>query len=81
MKLCGLQHLSSSTGVPGLNREDAYERLVQVPPLDEQHRIAKSFDTVDKAIQADEKQLNKLREFRSGLAADLLSGRVRTVAT
>ena len=54
--------------------------ILQVPPFEEQRRIATIFETVDEAIQSDEEQLNKLRELRSGLVADLLSGRVRTVA-
>jgi len=80
LKLCGLQHLNSSTGVPGLNREDAYERLVHVPPLEEQRRIAEILDSVDESIRSNEAQRDKLRRVRTGLADDLLSGRVRTVA-
>ena len=80
LKLCGLQHLNSSTGVPGLNREDAYERLVQVPPLEEQRRIAETLDSIDETIRSNEEQRDKLQRVRSGLADDLLSGRVRTVA-
>ena len=71
MKLCGLQHLSSSTGVPGLNREDAYERLVQVPPVGEQRRIAEILDTIDEAIQATERVITKLELTRSGMREHL----------
>ena len=67
MKLCGLQHLSSSTGVPGLNREDAYERLVQVPPVGEQRRIAEILDTIDDTIQATERVITKLRHAHAAL--------------
>ncbi len=60
-------------------RDVAAFRLPRIP-LEEQQRIAEILDTIDEAIQTSEKQLDKLRELRSGLAADLLSGRVRTVA-
>lgn len=58
------------------------KRLDQVPlllpPLEEQWRIADILDTIDETIQVEETQADKLRRLRSGLAADLLSGRVRT---
>ncbi|MCY3925928.1 MAG: restriction endonuclease subunit S [bacterium] len=53
---------------------------VRVPPLEAQRRIAESLDAADYDIEADEMRLEKLRRLRSGLASDLLSGRVRTVA-
>lgn len=57
-----------------------FERIkVQIPPLKEQRRIAKVLDDFDYVIQANRKQLEKLRRLRAGLAADLFSGRVRTV--
>ena len=51
-----------------------------LPPLDEQRRIVEIFDSIDEIMQANEGRLAKLRRLRSGLAADLLSGLVRTVA-
>ena len=53
---------------------------VRVPPLEDQRRITEIIDTIDEVIHANERQLGKLRTLRSGLAADLLSGCVRTVA-
>lgn len=71
--------LTSSTGVPRLDRNDVYEILVSVPSLGEQRRIARILDDTDETIQAHRRQLEKLRQLRAGLAADLFSGRVRTV--
>jgi type I restriction enzyme S subunit len=34
-----LARLKTATGVPGLNREDAYRELISLPPLPEQRRI------------------------------------------
>ena len=53
---------------------------VRMPPLEEQRRIAEILDTFDETVRANEQQRAKLRRLRSGLASDLLSGRVRTVA-
>ena len=56
----GLDALDSSTGVPGLNRYDAYECPVLTPPLDEQRRIAEILDTTDESINATERVIAKL---------------------
>ena len=53
---------------------------VRIPDLDEQRRIASILDSIDDAIAAERARLDKYVAIRAGLAADLLSGRVRTVA-
>ena len=53
---------------------------VKLPPLEEQRRIAEILDTANGTVQRYEAELVKLGELRAGIAADLLSGRVRTVA-
>ena len=50
-----------------------------VPPLEEQRQIVEILDTIDDTVSTNERRLDKLRQLRAGLAADLLSGRVRTV--
>ena len=58
-----------------------FERIkVRLPPLKEQRRIARILDDIGDTIQANRRQLEKLRQLRVGLAADLFSGKVRTVA-
>jgi len=58
-----------------------FERIkVRVPPLREQRRIARILDDIADTIQANRRQLEKLRQLRAGLADDLFSGKVRTVA-
>ena len=42
-----LDRLATTTGVPGLNRNDAYSLEVPLPPLSEQHRIVEILDQVD----------------------------------
>lgn len=65
LTLAGLERLNSSTGVPGLNRRDAYERSIPVPPLEEQRRIAETLDTIDESIQATERVITKLQRIES----------------
>lgn len=74
LALAGLEALNSSTGVPGLNRGDAYERSISVPPLEEQRRIAEILDTLDETIQITERVIAKLAELERGLCYDLLAG-------
>ncbi len=69
-----LDQLDSSTGIPGLNRNDAYELLIKVPPnTDEQRRIAQILDTIDAQIQETEQLITKLKQMKAGLLHDLLT--------
>lgn len=58
-------------------------RPLRIPNLDpqEQSRLAAIWSTAHKRIQLEQAGLRKLRATRTGLAADLLSSRVRTVAS
>jgi type I restriction enzyme S subunit len=68
-----LGRLDASTGVPGLNRHEAYTVDVDVPPLSEQRRIAEILDAADAAIRETERVIAKLREIQQGLLHDLLT--------
>jgi len=54
-----LDRLAITTGVPGLNREDAYRTTLPLPPLSEQRRIVEILDQADalrkKRAEADAK--------------------------
>ena len=71
---------ANQTAQPGVYLGELRTIGIPSPPLAEQQRIVSILDTINETTQANEKQLSKLRGLRSGLAADLLSGRVRTVA-
>lgn len=43
----GLTELNRAAAVPGLNRNDAYEKRLLLPPLEEQRRIAAILDKAD----------------------------------
>jgi len=68
-----LARFDSSTGVPGLNRNDAYDVGVHAPPLPEQRQIAEILDTVDEAIRKTEEIIAKLQQVKQGLLHDLLT--------
>jgi type I restriction enzyme S subunit len=68
-----LGRLDASTGVPGLNRYEAYAVTAPVPPLPEQRRIAEILDAADEAIRQTERVIAKLREVKKGLLHDLLT--------
>jgi type I restriction enzyme, S subunit len=51
--------------------------LIPLPPTDEQERIVAACATIESRIEADRAELSKLRQLRTGLMDDLLTGRVR----
>lgn len=61
LKFLKLDLLNKATGVPGLNRKDAYNQIIPLPPLDDQRRIAAKIhefmQDVERARNACEKQL------------------------
>jgi len=62
LKWLKLDSLNKATGVPGLNREDAYDQLVPLPPTVEEQRciaakIQELMQEVERARAACEKQL------------------------
>ena len=55
MKAMPLTLLNRAAAVPGLNREDAYDQRLLLPPLDEQRRIASVLDAAE-ALRAGRRQ-------------------------
>jgi len=53
-----LERLIITTGVPGLNRDDAYKVSIGVPPIEEQRRIAHLLDEADR-LQRLRKEANE----------------------
>ncbi|MBA3979165.1 MAG: hypothetical protein C0462_01050 [Alcanivorax sp.] len=73
LKWLPLTRLDSSTGVPGLNRNDAYALTVDRPRLIERQQIAQILDTLDTAIHQTEAIIAKLKAVKQGLLHDLLT--------
>ena len=76
-----INRLVAGTTNPHLNVGEIRDLAFDIPPVDKQRRAVRSLDAVNTRIEAETAQLEKLRWTRSGLAADLLSGRVRTGAS
>lgn len=68
-----LSDLDSSTGVPGLNRNDVYELDVFEPPSTEKGRLAWVLDTLDTTVRQTEAIIEKLEHVKQGLLHDLLT--------
>lgn len=68
LDIIGLDKLSKDTGVPGLNREDAYNEKLPLPPKPEQLAIANYLDDqtqkIDRLIANKKAQVEKLKELR-----------------
>jgi len=57
-----LARLRTSTGVPGLNREDAYRETVPLPPLAEQRRIVEILNHANRIRRLRREAIAKARE-------------------
>ena len=62
--------------VKGINLAEVRKIVVQYPPPDEQHEIARRLDAHDRDTRLLLDQLAKLRRLKTGLMQDLLTGRV-----
>ncbi|GAB2721429.1 hypothetical protein GCM10011495_29380 [Hymenobacter frigidus] len=62
-----LSELNKAAAVPGLNREDAYRKLITLPPLDVQHQIADTLDKADALRRKDQELLQKYNELAQSI--------------
>ena len=67
LKVLGLEHMNSDSAVPGLNRNDAHARELQVPPLPDQRRIAHILGTLDDKIALNRRMNETLEEMARAL--------------
>jgi len=78
LKGLGLNELNKATAIPGLNRQDAYQLNVDLPPEAEQRRIAAKLETTLAAVEACRQRLDGvaaiLKRFRQAVLAAATSG-------
>ena len=72
--------VSGSTGQGNISQQELHSLRLAIPGLQQQMDIEQAVTAIDARIVAERSRNRKLRELRSGLSSDLLSGRVRTVA-
>ena len=75
-----LDAVTKDSAIPGLDREDAYQRLAPLPPPAEQTAIARFLDHMDcriqKYIRAKEKLTSLLDEYKQTLVHQVVTGRI-----
>lgn len=73
-----LTKLNRSTAIPGLNREDAYDLNIGLPPLAEQKIIAEKLDTLLAQVDSTKARLEQipkiLKRFRQAVLAAAVNG-------
>ena len=76
----GLDQLSKDAAVPGLSREDAYCRIVPLPPHREQTTIARFLDHIDRHVRhyfrAKQKLIALLEEQKQAFIYEAVTGRI-----
>lgn len=69
----GLDRLNSATGVPGLNRDDAYALHAPVPTESQSQKIAHILRAIDNVIEETRAVIEQTRRLKSALLQDLLT--------
>ena len=78
---------AGKSAVPGVDRKDLFEIKVPTPPVSEQDAVVAWIESgsasLDCAIGADQREISLLREYRTRLIADAVTGKldVREMAT
>ena len=72
-----LKNINKQTGVPGLNRNDAYKLHFFLPPLFEQKRISEKLSTSEKEIETLKQLSKKYEKQKKGLMQKLLTGKIK----
>lgn len=76
-----LRRLGGSTGQGNISQKEIRSLRIAIPPRAKQDSILDTLSSVGGQVLIEERALSKLRLAQAGLRSDLLSGRIRTVAT
>jgi type I restriction enzyme S subunit len=80
LKSLRLNQYDRSTAIPGLNRNDAYEIGINLPPLPEQHRIVSKieelFSELDNGIENLKKAREQLKTYRQAVLKYAFEGKL-----
>ena len=71
---------AGKSAVPGLDRNDLFQIVVPVPPVDEQREVVRTIEVathdLNDAISAARREIDLLREYRTRLIADVVTGKL-----
>ena len=71
---------AGKSAVPGIDRNDLFQIVVSVPPVDEQREIVRTIEgathDLDDAISVAQRAIALLREYRTRLIADVVTGKL-----
>lgn len=81
LKACDFKSLNRSTAIPGLNRNDAYQIKIPLPPLPEQHRIVAKLDALMARVAALEAGLARIPQLLANFRQSVLSKAVTGALT
>lgn len=73
LQTLGLNQLNRSTAIPGLNREDAYNLEINLPPPEEQHEIVRRVEQLFAYADKIEQQVNAALEKVNNLTQSILA--------
>ncbi len=80
LKRLRLNQFEKSTAIPGLNRNDAYDQTIPLPPLPEQHRIVAKieelFSSLDKGIESLKTAQQQLKVYRQAVLRWAFEGKL-----
>lgn len=80
LKSLNLFQLDKSTTIPGLNRDDIYEQVIGLPPLNEQNRIVLKLEEVFSRIEKSREQLEvsskQLNIYKQSILKQAFEGRL-----
>ena len=75
-----LNQFDRSTAIPGLNRDDAYDLVVRLPPYQEQHRIVAKieelFSELDKGVESLKTAREQLKVYRQSILKHAFEGKL-----
>jgi type I restriction enzyme S subunit len=76
-ELGSLDRLKTETAQPALSITSLKKAKIAVPSINEQVKIVKSIDSIDKSIVLKKKKFEQVNKLKKGLMQDLLTGKVR----
>jgi type I restriction enzyme, S subunit len=80
LKSLRLNRFEKSTAIPGLNRNDAYDQILGLPPVPEQHRmvakIEELFSSLDKGVESLKIAQQRLKVYRQAVLKWAFEGKL-----